>query len=207
MIEYAYAADAATQQGPSALPLMLILGVVAYFTMFRPMSKQRKAAEQKNSNLSKNDEVILNNGLVGKITKITDEFLTIEIAPNTEVYVQKHLNTIAYRLDKGSIAKIVKGTSLNPKKEDSKTKAEAKDRTQKNNKKAKQEDDSTAKTTVEPEQDAQTDEKTVISETVSESEQKPEETSTPAEETKEETKNEADNAEETVEEAEAEKKE
>ncbi len=114
MIEFAHAAGEVAQQ-PSFLqnfgPLILIM-VAAYFLLIRPMGKQKKEAERLVSELEKNTEVVLANGIVGKITKVGEQFLTVEIAPNTEIHVQKHDKMVARRLEKGSLNKIAKGVSL-----------------------------------------------------------------------------------------------
>ncbi len=125
MIDFAYAADAAAQPAnnfQSFLPLILIM-VAAYFLLMRPMSKQRKAAEKMISTLEKNDEVVLATGIVGKITRIGEQFITVEIAPNTEICVQKHANVVAQKLEKGSLKKITKGISLQPEKKGNEKKA------------------------------------------------------------------------------------
>ena len=120
MIEFAYAADAAAQPAStfqSMAPLILIM-VAAYFLLMRPMSKQKKAAEKMAAELEKNDEVVLSTGIVGKITRIGEQFITVEIAPNTEICIQKHANVVAQKLEKGSLKKITKGISLQPTKKE-----------------------------------------------------------------------------------------
>ena len=84
----------------SFLPLVLIF-VVFYFLLIRPQSKRAK--EQKNmvENLAKGDEVITNGGLVGKINKVGDNFLVLQVADGVEVKIQKQ--SIATLLPKGSM--------------------------------------------------------------------------------------------------------
>lgn len=113
MISYAYAANAAAQpNGLGSLAPMILIMVAAYFLLLRPMSKQKKAAEKLASTLEKNDEVVLSTGIVGKITKAGEQFVTVEIAPNVEITVQRHAQLIAQKLEKGSLKKIAKGELL-----------------------------------------------------------------------------------------------
>ena len=72
----------------SLAPLVLIF-VVFYFLLIRP--QQQKAKEQRTmiSNLKRNDEVITTGGLYGKVVALTDKVLTLEIAPNVRVRVER----------------------------------------------------------------------------------------------------------------------
>ena len=54
--------------------------------------------------LAKNDEVVTVGGLLGKITKVTDAYITLEIADNTEVEIQK--NAVTMLLAKGTIKSV-----------------------------------------------------------------------------------------------------
>jgi preprotein translocase subunit YajC len=84
----------------SFLPLLLII-VVFYFMLIRPQMKRNK--EQKNlmENLSKGDEVVTVGGMLGKITKVGDNFVTLSISDTVEVKVQKH--AVANVVPKGSL--------------------------------------------------------------------------------------------------------
>lgn len=92
MIEFAYAADAATAQAQSPVmswvPLILIL-VVFWFLVMRPQQQKYKRHQQMISELKRGDKVILNSGFLGKITKVEDRFFTVEIADHVEVKVDK----------------------------------------------------------------------------------------------------------------------
>jgi preprotein translocase subunit YajC len=85
-------AQAATSGSPPALvsfaPLVLIF-VVFYFLLIRP--QQQKAKEQRTmiANLKRNDDVITAGGLYGKVTALTDKVVTLEIAPNVRVRVER----------------------------------------------------------------------------------------------------------------------
>jgi preprotein translocase subunit YajC len=82
------------------LPLLLMFGIF-YFLLIRP--QQKKAKEHKNmvGAISKGDEIITNGGLLAKITKVDDNFLTCKISDNVEVKIQRH--AVASVLPKGTI--------------------------------------------------------------------------------------------------------
>ncbi len=73
-------------------PLLLIF-VVFYFFLIRPQQKRAKEHAAKIDGVQKNDEVITAGGLMGKVTKVADDFVEVEIAPNVRVKAVK--STIA----------------------------------------------------------------------------------------------------------------
>ena len=70
------------------LPIVLMF-VLLYFLMIRPQMKRAKETKAMVEALQKGDEVITAGGVVGRITKLGEQYLTLEIAPNTEVVVQR----------------------------------------------------------------------------------------------------------------------
>lgn len=68
------------------LPLILLF-VVFYFLLIRPQQKKAKQQKQFLENLKKGDEVVTSGGLYGKITGITDDTITLEIAEKIRVKV------------------------------------------------------------------------------------------------------------------------
>ena len=82
------------------LPIILMF-VLLYFLMIRPQMKRAKEQKSMTDALQKGDEVIAAGGLVGKITKLSDAYISLEIAPNTEVQMQKA--SVQMLLPKGSI--------------------------------------------------------------------------------------------------------
>jgi preprotein translocase subunit YajC len=88
------------------LPLILMF-VLLYFLLIRPQAKRAKEHRAMVQALQKGDEVVTGGGILGKITKVGDSFVSVEIAPNIEVQVQKP--TIQLVLPKGSI-KIASGS-------------------------------------------------------------------------------------------------
>lgn len=69
-------------------PLLLIF-VVFYFFLIRPQQKRAKEHEAKINAVQKNDEVVTGGGLMGKVTKVADDHVEIEIAPNVRVKALK----------------------------------------------------------------------------------------------------------------------
>jgi preprotein translocase subunit YajC len=84
----------------SLLPLILIF-VVFYFFLIRPQMKQAREHKQMVEALAKGDEVVTSGGMLGKITKLGDTFIHVEIAPNVEVRIQKH--SVSAVMPKGTI--------------------------------------------------------------------------------------------------------
>ncbi len=96
-------AAAPEQQGDpltSLLPLIFIF-VVFYFLLIRPQSKKAKEHRQMVEALAKGDEVVTNGGLLGKVTKIGDNFVDLELADGVTVKLQRH--AVANLMPKGTI--------------------------------------------------------------------------------------------------------
>jgi preprotein translocase subunit YajC len=102
-ISNAYAASGATTDLASFLPLIVIF-ILFFFMIIRPQMKQAKEHRNMVASLQKGDEVVTSGGIVGKVTKVTDTFVTVEIAAETEIMVQKH--AIQSSLPKGTIKSI-----------------------------------------------------------------------------------------------------
>ncbi|MCB1834344.1 MAG: preprotein translocase subunit YajC [Geminicoccaceae bacterium] len=91
LISPAYAQAAAPGGGDffvSLLPLVLIF-VVFYFLLIRPQQKKMKDHRSMIDNLKRGDQVLTSGGIVGKITKVEDAFLMVEIAKDVQVKVAK----------------------------------------------------------------------------------------------------------------------
>ena len=73
----------------SMLPLVLMF-VVLYFVMIRPQMRKQKEHRAMIDALAKGDEVATTGGLIGKVTKIGDGTLGVEIANGVEVQLQRH---------------------------------------------------------------------------------------------------------------------
>jgi len=84
----------------SMLPLVLMF-VVLYFVMIRPQMKKQKDAKAMIDALAKGDEVVTVGGMLGKISKISDNSLSLEIAAGVEVQIQR--GAVVQVLPKGSV--------------------------------------------------------------------------------------------------------
>jgi len=94
------AAGGAESSLMSFLPLILMFAVL-YFIMIRPQMKRQKEHRNMLSAMAKGDEVVTSGGLVGKVTKVSEAYIGVEISEGTEVTVQKAAITTI--LPKGTI--------------------------------------------------------------------------------------------------------
>jgi preprotein translocase subunit YajC len=106
-ISNAYAeVGAAPAAGPDMLIMLAIFGLIFYFMIYRPQAKRVK--EQKNliSALAKGDEVLTAGGILGKLTKVSDDkdFVKLELADGVEISIQKA--SVSSVLPKGTIKSI-----------------------------------------------------------------------------------------------------
>jgi preprotein translocase subunit YajC len=82
------------------LPLVLMF-VVLYFVMIRPQMKKQKEHRNMIDALAKGDEVATAGGLIGKVTKMGDGFLSLEIATGVEVQLQR--SAVVQVMPKGTV--------------------------------------------------------------------------------------------------------
>ncbi len=87
----------------SFIPLILMF-VVLYFIMIRPQMKRQKEMKAMLEALAAGDEVITVGGILGKVTAVKDQYITVEIVPGTEVQMQK--NAVTSVLPKGTIKSV-----------------------------------------------------------------------------------------------------
>ena len=103
---YAQAAGAADPTGGlmGLLPLILMF-VVLWFLMIRPQMKKAKEHQKMVTELAKGDEVVTQGGIVGRISKISENYVTVEVAEGkngpVELNVQKQ--AIGALLPKGTL--------------------------------------------------------------------------------------------------------
>ena len=103
----AFAQTAApAQQGMDWVGLMplVLLFVLLYFLMIRPQMKRAKEHKSMTEALQKGDEVITGGGVLGSITKVGDNYVTLQVAENVEIQVKKA--AIQTMLPKGTIKSI-----------------------------------------------------------------------------------------------------
>lgn len=82
------------------LPLVLMF-VVLYFVMIRPQMKRQKEHKAMIEALAKGDEVVVGGGILGKVSKLGESFLHIEVATGVELQVQR--SSVVQVLPKGSV--------------------------------------------------------------------------------------------------------
>ena len=110
LIASAHAAPAAGQApttgGWDLILMLAVFGVIFYFMIYRPQAKRVKEHKSLMSSISKGDEVLTQGGLLGRVSKVSDEkdYIVIEIAENTQVTVQK--SSITAVLPKGTLKSI-----------------------------------------------------------------------------------------------------
>ncbi|HOZ05854.1 MAG TPA: preprotein translocase subunit YajC [Arenimonas sp.] len=93
------AAPAAGGFGP--LIMIAVMFVVMWFLMIRPQMKRQKEHRELISKLSKGDEIITSGGIAGRVDDLGDNFITVEIADNTKIKLQR--NAITAVLPKGTL--------------------------------------------------------------------------------------------------------
>jgi preprotein translocase subunit YajC len=98
---YAQATGGDTASSIMGLLPLLLMFVVLYFVMIRPQMKRQKEHKAMVGALSKGDEVSTSSGILGKITKVGDSLISIEIATGMEVQMQR--TAVAQVLPKGSV--------------------------------------------------------------------------------------------------------
>ncbi|HEY3433111.1 MAG TPA: preprotein translocase subunit YajC [Rhodocyclaceae bacterium] len=104
---YAQAAGAATDAGGglmSFLPIVLMF-VVMYFLMIRPQMKKAKEHQRLVTELQKGDEVVTQGGIAGRVAKVGENYLTVEVSEGKDgpVTVQIQKNAVAALLPKGTL--------------------------------------------------------------------------------------------------------
>ncbi|MDR1647144.1 MAG: preprotein translocase subunit YajC [Zoogloeaceae bacterium] len=112
MISVAYAQEVATTAAnPAApgglaqfLPLVVII-VVFYFLLFRPQMKRAKEHKALTESLQKGDEVITQGGIAGRVAKVGEGYLALEIANGVEVTVQR--SAVQMVLPKGTLKSVL----------------------------------------------------------------------------------------------------
>ena len=102
---YAEGAAAGTMD-PGMFNILFLVGfgLIFYFFMWRPQAKRAKEHKNLLAGLSKGDEVITAGGIIGKVVRLTDDYVVLEVSEGTELKFQKvH---VAAELPKGTIKNI-----------------------------------------------------------------------------------------------------
>ena len=106
-ISSAYAQSDAAGQQQSAMFNIIFFGgfaLIFYFLIWRPQSKRAKEHRELMSSLNKGDEVMTNGGILGKLTKVDDNYIVLQIHDNVEIKMQK--SSISAVLPKGTLKSI-----------------------------------------------------------------------------------------------------
>ena len=96
-------APAAAPAGDPLASMILPIGLIVlfYFFLIRPQSKRHKQHKEMVAALQKGEEVVTSGGLLGKITNVGDNFITLEISKDIAIHVQK--NSVQAVMPKGTI--------------------------------------------------------------------------------------------------------
>ena len=107
-ISDAVAAGAPAQQSDPMTSLIFFGGMILifYFILIRPQSKRAKEHRALVGGLAKGDEVITTGGILGKITDVSEQYATVEIADNVQVKIQRA--AVSTVLPKGSLKAALK---------------------------------------------------------------------------------------------------
>jgi preprotein translocase subunit YajC len=84
----------------SMLPLVLMF-VVLYFVMIRPQMKKQKEHRSMIDALAKGDEIVTAGGMIGKVTKLGDSYVSLELTQGVEVQLQR--SAVVQVLPKGTV--------------------------------------------------------------------------------------------------------
>lgn len=101
---WAQSAPASGGSGMSNIIFIVVMFAVFWFILIRPQMKQAKEHKNMVSALAKGDEVVTTGGMLGKINKIDDNFVVLEIADKVEIKIQK--NSVSTVLPKGTLKTI-----------------------------------------------------------------------------------------------------
>jgi preprotein translocase subunit YajC len=101
---YAQAAVPGADTGLMGFLPIVLMFVLLYFMLIRPQMKRAKDHKSMLAALEKGAEVVAAGGIIGRITKLGDAYITLEIAPNTEIVVQKQ--AVQTLLPKGTMKAI-----------------------------------------------------------------------------------------------------
>jgi preprotein translocase subunit YajC len=105
LITNAYAQAGAPAGGEFMnIGMLVLMLVVFWFILIRPQMKRAKEHKALISTLEKGNEVITAGGIVGKITRVSEGYVTLEIADNTEIVVQK--GAVQTLLPKGTMKSV-----------------------------------------------------------------------------------------------------
>jgi preprotein translocase subunit YajC len=109
LISDAYAQAAAAPPGGdllTTLPMIVIIFALFYFIVIRPQSKRTKEQKLMIDALQKGDEVVSSGGMLGRVAKISGNYIVLEIAASTQITVLK--SSVQTLLPKGTLKTVEK---------------------------------------------------------------------------------------------------
>ncbi len=86
---FAQGGGAAAGPGMGDFLFLIVLFAVFYFLLIRPQQKRAKEHKKMVEAIAKGDEIVTNGGLLGRVTKVGENFITLEIADGLEVRIQR----------------------------------------------------------------------------------------------------------------------
>ena len=101
---WAQGAGGAAGGGYESLILIVLMFGVLYFLMIRPQMKRAKEHKTMIEALQKGDEVVAAGGVLGRVTRINDNYVTLEVSSNVEIQIQR--SAVQLVLPKGTIKNI-----------------------------------------------------------------------------------------------------
>lgn len=101
LISSAYAANGAAPADWTSFIPMVVIFVLFYFMLLRPQLKQAKEQRAMIAALQKGDEVVTSSGIIGTVTKVAENVVSIEVASGVVINVQKP--SVQTKLEKGTI--------------------------------------------------------------------------------------------------------
>jgi len=99
---HAAAEGAAAEGGGMQMIFMLVVfGAVFYFMIYRPQARRAKEHKNLMENIAKNDEVLTSGGLIGRVSKISDDnpYVRIELNENNTIVIKKDFITAVLPAD------------------------------------------------------------------------------------------------------------
>ncbi len=106
LIPSAYAQSAPAPEANPLVTLLMFGGLFVFMYLFiiRPQRKRQKEHQALVTSLNKGDEVVMTSGMLGKITKVSDEYLIVDVGTNMELKFQK--SAVHAALPKGTLKSI-----------------------------------------------------------------------------------------------------
>jgi len=101
---WAQGAGGAAGGGYESLILIVLMFGVLYFLMIRPQMKRAKEHKTMIEALQKGDEVVAAGGILGRVTRINENYVTLEVSSNVEIQIQR--SAVQLVLPKGTIKNI-----------------------------------------------------------------------------------------------------